>query len=161
MASLQTTIHLDSRGVHQMIRKGRGWHGESGRHANAARGITTKAIHRKAHEDVLTVADYIADALDWHPDVTVHPSILPRFERGIEDILVLLERNLGPKDLSLKTATGETVKEELERAREGYELSFTYPGPVDRFAALEEARERLHAITSKLTGLRRLGEKHE
>ena len=128
-----------------MTRKGRGWHGESARHAAAARGIPTVLERIRPKMDVLV------DTTSWissYGFVGVNESLLALYERNVEDMLVIFETNLKPEDLSIQT-TGSTVGEELRRTRESYEASFSRTG-TSRFLALEAARERLHSIAHAL-----------
>ncbi len=136
-----------------MTGKGRGWHGEPGRHAAAARrylsGVIesrrTKTKHTKHQKHTWNLAHMKMDRLLER--VTEGEASTADYERGIEDVLALLEDNIGPEVLQLRTfGPKRTIEEELKLAREAYENSFSRRTPVDKFVALETARERLHGI---------------
>ena len=119
---------------------GRGWHGESARHSLAARGIPSVLERTRPKMDTLIDASRES----WQASSRT----LSLYERNVEDMLVILETNLGPEDLQIKT-TGGDVEADLARAREMYERSF-YMSEQDRFVDLETAREYIHSALHAL-----------
>ncbi len=134
-----------------MTGKGRGWHGEPGRHAAAAvlarrrrylSGVT-ESKHSKHQKPAWNLAH---TKMNWLLERTTEGEASNKdYERIVEDVLVLLENSVGPEVLQLQTfGPKTTIGEELKLARKAYESSGRMAH--SRFIALETAREHLHGI---------------
>ena len=136
--------------------RGRGWHGESARHAAAARGIPTRTPEQPKVE-MNSLLERIRVKMDRLIDATYReendrlssrlltPWIVTLYERNVEDMLVMLESNLKPEDLSIPTLGGN-IGGDLARAREWYEQSFNQTSTEEKFVKLEGSRQYIHAI---------------
>ena len=117
---------------------GRGWHGEPGRHAAAARGI--KTVHPPqgviaadvVMEQILSsMTRFDFDKFHWQMSVREQD----KFTKQLYDIIVRLKRVELPAWMVV----------ELEVAEEEIELAWTY-SEHERILTLEVARERLHNV---------------
>ncbi len=125
-----------------MSKKGRGWHGESGRHAQAARGIpTVKKLpvpldlkNIGAVERANDKMDRILKRLDpfaWKLSVRE----LDKLTNELDDVIKILNSANLPDWMNLEL---EIAEEELELAWASKERA--------RILTLELARERLHNV---------------
>ncbi len=129
-----------------MTGKGRGWHGERGRHSLAARGLTTKRkpkpdarslrIVKMALEKMRRTIRWLNPLFDnrgntWQIDVRQQDKLT----RELEDIIGTL------KGIEFSAE----MESEFEKAQADAETAWSYE-ERDRILYLEMARERLHNV---------------
>lgn len=138
-----------------MTEKGRGWHGEPGRHADAARGIRTQrakaamiamesvgddAIMERAEEKMERLIDMIdpdrkgmvALPHTWQFDMRMQE----RITKLLEEIIYDLKR----------VELNKWMADELWTAESDLDDAWTLSRKYERNTNIEMARERLHAI---------------
>ncbi len=143
-----------------MTRKGRGWHGEPGRHADAARGILTGHVQRpgtkterlrryddrvmeRAEEKMERVIKRIVDRLPKTDGMVVLPHTWQFSMHEQERITKMLEEIIF--DLK-RVELNKWMTDELWTAETDLEDAWAFTREHERNTNIEMARERLHGI---------------